>query len=108
MDNLLKGVVDPHLRTAKENVLGGAGKHDDFNVTQQYLKTVCSNLAEAAKSERLVLASECNHREEDITEGSGGGCRGGCGVGGFTGRGRGGRSGSGGRGTRVSLDSSTS
>ena len=59
--NFLKGVLDPRLKTAKENVLGDAGKHDDFNVTQYYLRPVCSSMAEQDKSDLLILAIE---REE--------------------------------------------
>ena len=96
VDDFLKGILDPRLKTAKENVLGDSSKYENFNIAQQYFKTVCGNMTEQDKSDRLVSALE---RDE------GGRVRGG-----RSGRGRGrqgrGRGRGGARG--LALNSSTS
>ena len=100
VDDFLKGILDPRLKTAKENVLGDATKHENFNTTQQYFKTISGNMSEQDKSDRLVSALERERGGE-----RGGRFGRGRGGRGRLGRGRGGR---GGRGVKVSLDSSTS
>ena len=111
MDNFFKGVLDIHLKTVKENVLGNAVKHNDFNVTQQYFKTVCSIMAEQDKSNHLAFATERDGGSGDGGGGDRGGRCGGRGSRGRTGRRNDARDPCVGRvakGNRVSLDSSTS
>ena len=46
VEDFLKGILDPRLKTAKENVLGDPTKYGNFNITQQYFKTVTGNMGE--------------------------------------------------------------
>lgn len=34
VEDFLKGILDPRLKTAKENVLGESTKYGDFNIAQ--------------------------------------------------------------------------
>jgi hypothetical protein len=62
--SFLRGVQDPKLDSGKVNVYGDAAKLDDFQATQQYLKTLVQTMTEQTKMERNVSSA---------TRGGGGG-----------------------------------
>jgi hypothetical protein len=57
LTNFLKGIRDPNLNTGKSIVLlGDPAKLEDFEMCQQYLSTIITNLGNQAKVERHVAA----------------------------------------------------
>jgi hypothetical protein len=62
--SFLRGVQDPKLDSGKVNVYGDAAKLDDFQATQQYLKTLVETMTQQEKMERNVSSA---------TRGGGGG-----------------------------------
>jgi hypothetical protein len=52
--NFLKGIRDPNLNTGKSIVLGDPEKLKNFEMCQQYLSTIITNLGNQAKAERHI------------------------------------------------------
>ena len=81
VDDFLKNITDPRLKTVKENVIALPLKASNFTVAHQFVQTVHSSMAQQDKSDRLVSTSE--------TDAFGGGRGGGRGHRQGQGRGRG-------------------
>jgi hypothetical protein len=54
--DFLKGIRDPTLNTGKSIVLGDPAKLENFEMCQQYLSTIVTNLGNQAKAERHIAA----------------------------------------------------
>lgn len=54
VEYFIKWIFDTRLKTVKENILGDSTKYNNFNVAQQYFKTVTSNVTKQGKSGRLT------------------------------------------------------
>jgi hypothetical protein len=55
--SFLRGIQDPKLDAGKVAIYGDAAKLDDFQATQQYLKTIMQTMTEQAKLERSVASA---------------------------------------------------